>query len=88
MTTAYFARGSQAARTEQDRIRAEYLELAPHVHPNAAEWGAIELHVAALQLRCTHPNMGNGTLPGHWKPVAPDQCPDCGCAVDVVDRVK
>jgi hypothetical protein len=65
--------------TGQQQIRAEYLEIGLHLHATPAERSALEVHRATLQMRCTHPNIGNGMLPGDFnKLVAPNQCPDCG----------
>ena len=72
-------RHASGVQTGQQRIRAEYLEVGAHLHATAAERSALETHRAALQMRCAHPNLGRGMLPGHFnQPVAPNQCPDCG----------
>lgn len=65
--------------SEQDQIRAEYLEISAHLHPNNDDRAALESRRAVLRVRCTHPNLGNGMLPGDFnQPVAPNHCPDCG----------
>lgn len=66
--------------TDQERIRQEYQELCAHRQaPGTDERDALDARRAALRLRCTHPNLGNGMLPGVFnQPVVPNQCPDCG----------
>src|SRR5688572_3109751 len=72
-------RRTTEVQTEQQRIRAEYLELCGPLHATAAEWCALEGHRAALQMRCTHPHVGDGMLPGEYNRMVPaNQCPDCG----------
>ena len=66
-------------QSEQERIRAEYLEISAHRHAESIERAALEARRTALRRRCTHPNLGTGMLPGDYnQPVAPNQCPDCG----------
>ena len=66
-------------QSEQEQIRAEYLEISAHLHAEPLERAALEARRVALRLRCTHPNLGTGMLPGDYnQPVAPNQCPDCG----------
>lgn len=70
-------------RSEQDQIRAEYLELSAHRQADPLERAALEARRAALRSRCSHPNLGKGMLPGDYnQPVAPNQCPDCGLIVE------
>ena len=51
-------------QSEQEQIRAEYLETHRHAEP--IERAALEARRAALWLRCTHPNLGTGMLPGDY----------------------
>ena len=70
-----------SARSEQDQIRAEYLELSAHRQADPIERAALEARRAILRARCTHPNLGKGMLPGDYNQVAPNQCSDCGFIV-------
>jgi hypothetical protein len=65
--------------TNQEQIREEYQEISAHRHTLPDEREALEGRRKALRTRCTHPNLGEGMLPGGYnQPVAPNQCPDCG----------
>ena len=76
---------TDAAMSEQDQIRAEYPEISAHLHPNDEEWAALESRRAALRVRCTHPNLGIGMLPGDFnQPVTLNNCPDCGYISELV----
>jgi hypothetical protein len=74
---------SMSEQSEQEQIRAEYLELSAHRQADPIERAALETRRGALRVRCTHPDLGKGMLPGDFnQPVAPDQCPDCGYVVE------